>query len=166
MFGNNKKKEVTTKRNGLSAAAPSNSLNSLVQGTVVEGTVKSESDIRIDGTIKGTMVCKDKVIIGPKGFVEGEIKCANAVVEGRFEGILNVSELLNVRDSAEVKGEVNTNKLIVASGAVFTGSCQMSSKSSSNGMGTFTKETNSIGNKAKSNVQKFGEKTKYKKEAS
>ena len=101
------------------------SLNSLVAGTTVEGTVHSESDIRIDGMIKGTLLCKAKVIIGPSGFVQGEIRCENAVVEGKFEGEIYVNQLLNIRENANIKGKVQTNKLIVQSGAIFNVNCQM-----------------------------------------
>ena len=100
-------------------------LNALVKGTLVEGTVRCESDLRVDGTIKGKLTCKSKVIIGPTGVVEGEIECQNAVIEGRFKGVLTVSELLNVRETAEVDGEITTNKLLVQSGARFNVSCKM-----------------------------------------
>lgn len=124
MFGGNNKKESTTTKSN-SAPTTSSGLNSLVKGTIVEGTVKSESDIRVDGTIKGKLVCDAKVIIGPTGYVEGEIRCQNAVVEGKFEGTLQVSELLNVRESATISGEVSTEKLIVQSGATFNVTCSM-----------------------------------------
>lgn len=119
MFGN--------KDNGTSmpSALPSNALNSLVENTIVEGQVTSESDIRVDGTIRGSLICKAKVIIGPKGYIEGKIVCANAMIEGRFEGDLQVSELLNVRKTAVITGEINTKKLIVESGAIFNVSCRM-----------------------------------------
>lgn len=123
MFGgnsNNKKEAV--KPNG---APATHSLNSLVQGTLVEGTVTSESDIRIDGAIKGKLICNAKVIIGPAGSIEGEIKCKNAVIEGKFQGTLEVAELLNIRENANVSGDVRTNKLIVQSGAVFSVNCTM-----------------------------------------
>lgn len=123
MFGNNKTTEDSKKT---TAALPSGSaLNALVKGTVVEGTVRCDSDLRVDGTIKGKLTCKAKVIIGPTGVIEGEIQCQNAVIEGRFKGILKVSELLNVRETAEVDGEITTNKLLVQSGARFNVSCKM-----------------------------------------
>jgi cytoskeletal protein CcmA (bactofilin family) len=126
MFGGNNKKEVSKIKSGpATVSSGSHSLNSLVQGTVVEGSVKSESDIRVDGTIKGKLMCDAKVIIGPTGLVDGEIHCKNAVIEGKFEGVLNVEELLNIRESASVSGDVTTNKLIVQSGAVFNVSCTM-----------------------------------------
>ena len=108
-------------------SSTSHSLNSLVKGTVVEGSVKSESDIRVDGTIKGNLVCDAKVIIGPTGFINGEIQCQNAVIEGRFDGRLDVAELLNIKESANVNGDVSTGKLVVQPGAVFNVTCMMGS---------------------------------------
>ena len=125
----------------------SHSLNSLVQGTTVEGTVKSESDIRVDGTIKGNLHCKSKVIIGPTGKVEGEVRCENAVVEGQFEGTLLVEAALHVKETAKVTGEIAAGKLIVQPGATINGSFDMSGgrpkgSHNSNGNGSIkSKET-------------------------
>jgi cytoskeletal protein CcmA (bactofilin family) len=125
MFGNNKKESAKSKGSAIIPSAANNSLNSLVGGTVINGAVNSDSDIRIDGKIEGKLFCKAKVIIGPTGFVQGEIRCENAVIEGKFDGQLYVNDLLNIRESADIKGEVQTNKLIVQSGAAFNVSCQM-----------------------------------------
>jgi cytoskeletal protein CcmA (bactofilin family) len=123
MFGNTKSTDDTKKT---STPSPSTgALNALVKGTVIEGNVRCDSDLRVDGTIKGKLNCQAKVIIGPTGAVEGEIRCQNAVIEGRFKGNLHVTELLNVRETAEVDGEIVTNKLLVQSGARFNVSCKM-----------------------------------------
>jgi len=119
------KKEPAPKRSSVAPSANSNSLNSLVQGTVIEGTVNAQNDIRIDGKLTGNLICSGKVIIGPQGFIEGDIKCDNAVIEGRFDGVLTVSELLNVKETATINGEITTNKLIVQSGAIFNVACRM-----------------------------------------
>lgn len=113
------------KANATKVSAPAHSLVSLVQGTVVEGTVEAESDIRIDGRIKGKLICKAKVIVGPSGHIEGEIICQNAVVEGHINGKVEVRELLNVRETARIEGKVQTDKLIVQSGALFNVECHM-----------------------------------------
>lgn len=123
MFGSNKNtEEVKT-----APTSTPNALNALAKGTVVEGSIRCDNDLRIDGAIKGKLVCQAKVIIGPTGMVDGEIKCQNAVIEGRFKGHLHVSELLNVRETAEVDGEITTNKLLVQSGARFNVTCKMES---------------------------------------
>ncbi len=148
MFGNtNKKKEIVTATVSSSANPSnggSNSLNSLVYGTQIEGNIHSESDIRIDGAIKGNLTCNAKVIIGPSGLIEGEIFCKNALIEGRFEGILNIEEVLHIKEKARVVGEIKASKLIVQPGAVINGSFDMSPDTSilNGGNGTTsTKET-------------------------
>lgn len=144
MFGNNKKEPGKT--SNFIASTSTNSLNSLVQGTLVEGTVRSESDIRVDGTIKGKLYCEAKVIIGPSGRIEGEINCQNAVILGGFSGSIHVKELLIVKDSANMEGDVSTNRLEINAGATFNVNCTMGSgKSKLNGHKTSVKPVISAG---------------------
>jgi cytoskeletal protein CcmA (bactofilin family) len=122
MFGSKKKTEETSS-NGSRPVLPSgdNALNSLVRGTVTEGNVIAENDIRVDGIIKGNLKCAARVIIGPSGFVDGEINCQNAMIEGK----LNVVELLNVKETADITGDVTTGKLTISAGAIFNVTCNM-----------------------------------------
>lgn len=141
MFGNNKTATSSTPK---TAQGPSSQglLNSLVTGTSVEGIVTAESDIRIDGFLKGTLVCKGKVIIGSTGSIEGEIKAQNAVIEGKFKGVLQIEDLLQIKETANVEGEINTDKLSVSPGAKFNVVSKMastnhgSSRSSANSVAT------------------------------
>lgn len=128
MFGNSKN-EPKGKTNGIIASASSSSSNSLIQGTNIEGTIQADKDIRIDGSLQGNLHCKGKVIIGPTGFISGEVQCENAVIEGSFEGTLIVSDVLHIRETAKVEGDVTTQKLIVQPGSVFNVKCQMGSQS-------------------------------------
>jgi cytoskeletal protein CcmA (bactofilin family) len=99
--------------------------NMIAHGTVFEGDLKSEGDFRIEGTIKGTLITKGKVVIGNTGLVEGSLNCNNADVEGQIKGKLVVSDTLSLRASAHVDGDVQTGKLAVEPGATFNANCQM-----------------------------------------
>jgi cytoskeletal protein CcmA (bactofilin family) len=148
MFGGKEKKGTTANTSSPALGA----LNTLVEGTVVEGQVTAKSDIRIDGMIRGNLNCDGKVIIGTTGFIEGQINCANAVIQGKFEGTLNVKELLNVRESAKITGEVTTGKLIVEAGAVFNVTCKMGKQAATeNGNST---ERKSIANSREKQLKK------------
>lgn len=125
MFKNKSKDNSSGSSSSSSSATVSGSTNSLVAGTKVEGTIHASSDIRIDGTLKGILDCKGRVIIGPEGRVEGEINCQNAVIEGSFQGKLVVKELLNVREKANIQGDVVTDKLLVQPGAIYNVNCNM-----------------------------------------
>jgi cytoskeletal protein CcmA (bactofilin family) len=128
MFGKDAPAKKETGAKSSPSASGGHSLNSIVEGTTIEGTIKADSDIRIDGSINGKLFCSAKVIIGPTGSVEGEIRCDNAVVEGKFHGTLTVKDLLNIRETATVDGEVTTSKLIVQPGGVINGTCNMGGK--------------------------------------
>jgi len=84
----NKSKESPMQQS--TATSANGSTNTLTNGTSVEGKINANSDIRIDGTLKGSLSCKGRVIIGPQGYIEGDISCQNAIIEGKFSGELTV----------------------------------------------------------------------------
>jgi cytoskeletal protein CcmA (bactofilin family) len=103
-------------------------LNRIVEGTRIEGTVSSDSNIRIDGEVKGNVQTKGRLVIGPNGKIKGEVTCQNAEVEGSVNGKIMVEDLLSLKSSARLDGEIFTSKLAIDPGATFTGSCHMGSK--------------------------------------
>ena len=101
------------------------SINLIGTGTVIEGDVRSNGDIRIDGAVHGNVYSKAKVVVGNTGFVEGNINCQNADVSGTVKGKSIVNELLFLKASSKMNGDIVTGKLVVEVGATFTGSCNM-----------------------------------------
>ncbi len=125
MFGSSNGKDSKDKGKKSPLAGNATSSNLLVRGTSVEGSISTETDIRLDGKMTGQLNSKGKVIIGPSGEMKGDIECQNAVIEGHFHGNLVVHELLMVKETAHIEGDVRTNKLIVQSGSVFNVTCGM-----------------------------------------
>jgi len=101
------------------------SINLLGAGTTIKGDVKSNGDIRIDGSLVGSIHSKGKIIIGETGRVEGEIVCKNAEISGEAKAQITISELLTLKASAKIQGDITTNKLAIEPGAKFTGTCNM-----------------------------------------
>ncbi|MCS7028795.1 MAG: polymer-forming cytoskeletal protein [Bacteroidia bacterium] len=106
-------------------AAQQAGINIIGLGTTIEGNIDAQGDIRIDGKIVGNIVSKSKVVIGPTGFVEGNIIARNAEIAGETVGKVNVEELLTLKNTANVNGDITTSKLMVETGANFSGTCQM-----------------------------------------
>ncbi|MBI2968718.1 MAG: polymer-forming cytoskeletal protein [Bacteroidetes bacterium] len=103
----------------------SNAVNLIGQGTTIQGDITSNGDVRIDGTLKGTLTSKGKVVVGTTGVVEGQVNCQNADVSGSVQAKVMISELLTLKPSARLNGDIITNKLAIEPGAVFSGSCKM-----------------------------------------
>ncbi len=105
-----------------------NTINRIVEGTRFTGEINCDSNIRIDGSFTGEMETKGRVVIGPQGSVEGTVKCQNCEVEGRLKGHVAVEELLSLKSSSSVEGEVHYGKLSIEPGAKLTGTLHMGSK--------------------------------------
>lgn len=99
--------------------------NMIGPGTKIVGNIETNGDIRIDGNIEGNIDSKGKVVIGNNGFVKGEISCNNAEVSGTLNGKMSVLELLSLKATSKVNGDIKSGKLSIEPGALFSGTCAM-----------------------------------------
>ena len=100
-------------------------INTIGAGTIVTGDIQSKADIRLDGVLKGSVNTSGKVVLGKEGIIEGDVVCNNADISGTLKAKITVSQLLSLKATAKLNGEIITNKLSIEPGAAFTGSCSM-----------------------------------------
>ncbi|MCZ6693665.1 MAG: polymer-forming cytoskeletal protein [Bacteroidetes bacterium] len=117
MFNNNDEKQV--------AEDISNSSNIIGKGTVLEGNIETYGNIRVEGKVRGNIKTKSKVALGQSSHVEGNVLSQNAEIAGEVKGRVEVSDLLILKPTAVIYGDIITNKLIVEQGASFNGGCKM-----------------------------------------
>ena len=122
-------------------------INLISNGTDITGDIKSNGDIRIDGSLKGNLSTKGKVVIGPTGKINGEVNCKNSEVSGTIEGKIIVGQLLNLKASSKIIGDIITAKLAIEPGARFTGTCNMSDTEENGGAISKEKIQESAGEK-------------------
>lgn len=122
----NKEKTTTEKQFSSSSATLISS------GTVLKGDIVSETDLRIDGTVKGNIKCSSKIIIGSTGFVDGNIEGAQADITGKVQGNILMKDFLQLRGDSIVTGNVSAAKLQIDPTATFNGQCQMGSATVAN----------------------------------
>ncbi len=117
MFTNNDEKKV--------AEEISNSSNIIGKGTVLEGNIETFGNIRVEGKVKGNIKTKSKIALGQSSHAEGNVLAQNAEIAGEVKGKVEVSDLLILKPTAVIHGDIVTNKLIVEQGASFNGGCKM-----------------------------------------
>jgi cytoskeletal protein CcmA (bactofilin family) len=100
-------------------------INTIGAGTIVTGDIQSKGDIRLDGVLKGSVNTSGKVVLGKEGIIEGDVVCNSADISGTIKAKITVSQLLSLKATAKLNGEIITNKLSIEPGAAFTGSCSM-----------------------------------------
>lgn len=128
MFGSREKTKA--KSNGLvSHGNPQEMMNSnngtcfIAKGTVIDGTLKSVEDLRVDGTITGDVICQKRFVMGGSGMIKGKIECAESNIEGKIVGEIKVNGRLHLHNTALVEGKITAKKLIVDEGAAYNGEC-------------------------------------------
>jgi cytoskeletal protein CcmA (bactofilin family) len=122
MFG---RKEETQKNQSIQV------LNSIAAGTIIEGNIRTEGDLRVDGKVIGNIICKGRLVSGPSSEILGDILCVNGNLEGMCRGNIQVNEVLKVAKSANIDGIISTKKLTVEEGAVVQAKINMSNSSGS-----------------------------------
>ena len=100
-------------------------LNLIGRGTVILGTITASSSIRIEGEIKGKVVCHDLVTVGASGSMEGDIDAKNLVIGGKVNGNLSAQDKLVMEPKSTVSGDIRARRLVVDEGATFEGNCSM-----------------------------------------
>lgn len=116
---------LTSKEQKRVAEEISNSSNTIGKGTVLEGNIETYGNIRIEGKVIGNVKSKSKVALGNSSNIQGNITAQNADIEGEVKGKIEISELLVLKATAIINGDIVTGKLVVEPGAVFNGSCKM-----------------------------------------
>jgi cytoskeletal protein CcmA (bactofilin family) len=103
----------------------SNSTTTVGKGSLVEGNIETFGNIRVEGKVIGNLKSKSKVVIGDSSNIDGTILAQNAEIAGEVKGLVQVSEVLVLKGTALIHGDIITNKLIIEAGATFNGQCKM-----------------------------------------
>jgi len=100
-------------------------LNIIGQGTRITGDLISNGDFRVDGAIEGNVKVGQRLVIGGTGKILGNIEADSATVAGHIKGNLTVKNVLELKPSAKIDGDIITNKMVIEAGAQFNGRCTM-----------------------------------------
>lgn len=103
----------------------SNSTNAIGKGTKLTGKLEANGPLRIDGQIIGDVITKSKIVLGDSSVVEGNIVAQSADIGGKVDGKVEVDDILTLKPSCQIHGDIVTNRLVVESGAKLSGQCDI-----------------------------------------
>ena len=118
----------------------SNSSNIIGKGTILEGSLETYGNVRIEGKVVGNITTKSKAAFGHSSQVDGNVLAQNGEIAGHICGTVEITEQLVLKPSAVIDGDIITNRLIVESGASFNGKCKMGVKSKEISIGSREEE--------------------------
>lgn len=93
--------------------------------SVFEGNLKVTGALRVEGFIKGEVVCSGDLVISESGKIEGNIDARNLLVAGTINGFTQASGKIEIAGSGKVYGDIAVKGIIIEDGAIFQGKCLM-----------------------------------------
>lgn len=91
----------------------------------IEGELKSNGNIKIDGIISGKVHTAQDLLIGPNAQIDADLIAANAIIAGVVKGNVLVKNSLIITETGKVMGNISCTLLGIKEGAYFSGACKM-----------------------------------------
>lgn len=105
----------------------------IAHGTSIEGHISFSDGLRIDGHVTGNIIAMadqpSMLVISEEARVTGEVRANHLIINGRVEGPVCATELLELQPKASIVGDVHYKALEMHQGATIAG--QMFPNSSS-----------------------------------
>jgi cytoskeletal protein CcmA (bactofilin family) len=101
-------------------------LNIIGSGTTIEGKIRTQGNIRVDGKMVGELHAAENVAVGLTGEIEGNINGRNVTIGGKIRGNIIAVDKLVFEGKAVVRGDIRAARLVIDEGAVFDGKISMS----------------------------------------
>lgn len=92
----------------------------------IKGELTGDEDLTIEGRVEGKIELKDhNLVIGPNGKINAEINAKNVTIIGSVVGNITASDIIEIKSSGSVMGDIKAPRISVADGAHFKGSVDM-----------------------------------------
>lgn len=136
LFGKDEKQEANTGAGATTgatarpaeAAPRESSLQAtLGKGSRIEGKLRFEGSVRIDGQVDGEIEAQDSVIVGETAVINAQIKAGMIIVKGKIIGDVIASRRVELQSPGRLVGNITTPSLVIHEGVVFEGHCSMGS---------------------------------------
>lgn len=105
--------------------AAMNDQNVIGKGTVIEGNIITDGDLRIEGRVQGDVTTKNTLVIAQGSVIDGNLIAQHAEIAGQVHGTVQANGLLTIKSTGTIDGDVITMNLNVEAGSTFTGRFQV-----------------------------------------
>ncbi len=96
------------------------------KSVVVRGELSGSEDLYIDGDVEGTVTLPEsRLTIGPNARVQADLSVRDVVIFGHLTGNVQATGRVELRQSAQVKGDILAGRLSIEESAVLTGKVEL-----------------------------------------
>jgi cytoskeletal protein CcmA (bactofilin family) len=113
---------------------PIKEMNIIGVGTVVEGKIRSQGSVRVDGKLVGEVTASESLAVGVTGEIDGNATAKNITIGGKLRGTINAAEKIVFEGKSVVRADIRATRLVIDEGSIFDGKVSMSDKTQTSEM--------------------------------
>ena len=96
------------------------------QSVKVKGNFHGEGNIIIEGSVEGSIVTSNFLLIGTKAKINANVEAKDANIGGEINGNIKIKGYLEIKSSAKINGDIEAVEISIEKGAILNGNCNMS----------------------------------------
>ena len=90
-----------------------------------KGELTFEKGVKVLGSFEGQIVTKGTLDIAAGANVQADVEAGNVIIEGDIKGNLAATDLIELKNTAKIQGDIRCKRLVVTEGAHFIGHCHV-----------------------------------------
>jgi cytoskeletal protein CcmA (bactofilin family) len=91
----------------------------------IEGAIRGSADVIVEGRVKGSIETNGSVVVVEAGTVDAKIQARSVTIAGTVRGDVSATEKIELKPTANARGNIFAQRIIIKEGAVFEGQVVM-----------------------------------------
>jgi cytoskeletal protein CcmA (bactofilin family) len=93
------------------------------KSVIIKGELSGSEDLYLDGEVEGNIdLHNHNLVIGPNGRVRANVFAKDVVIHGKVDGNVTAVNKVELKKSALLNGDIDTQRIVIEDGAFFKGS--------------------------------------------
>lgn len=93
------------------------------KSVIIRGELSGSEDLFLDGEVEGNIDLRNhNLVIGPNGRVRANVHAKDVVIHGKVDGNIVGVDRVELKKSALLNGDIDTQRIVIEDGAFFKGS--------------------------------------------
>ena len=90
-----------------------------------KGELSFDKGVKVLGIFEGRIDTKGDLVVASGGMLQADVEAGNIIIEGELNGNVAAKDLVELKQSARLQGDLRCERLIVTEGARFVGHCSV-----------------------------------------
>ena len=95
----------------------------IAQGCKCDGKIEVQGSLRVEGELDGDIHTSESLVIGKTGVVNSTVNLKNAIISGKFSGVIVAEDKIELKSGSSVEGDIITKRLVISDNVTFEGKC-------------------------------------------